>query len=187
MSNPPQKRKSARDKLREYFDAHVGKILDNQTLREVAGISDWPRRVRELRGDEGMQIHTHLDRDDLKPGQYVLVSTKRLPRISHAIDAQMRARILERNGYTCQMCGRGPGDDDPLDAQRRVTLHIDHIDPDGPSDDANLRVCCSACNAGRSNLLVSQPTIRLLAQIRRAPREQQLEIFDWLKRKFDKQ
>lgn len=184
MSGPPR-RKSARDKLRDYFEAHVGKVLDGATLRDVAGISDWPRRVRELRGDEGMQIHTHHDRDDLKPGQYMLVSRKRIPRIGHSIDARQRARILERNGYTCQMCGRGPDDEDPLDPTRKVKLHIDHIDPDGPPEDHNLRVCCSTCNAGRSNLMVSQPTIRLLTQVRRAPRAQQQELYLYLKRKFE--
>lgn len=185
MPTTPRKPKAARDKLREYFEAHVGEVIHGSVLAKVAGISDWPRRVRELRGDEGMQIQTHLDRDDLRPGEYVLASKKRVPRISHVIDAKTRARILERNGYTCQMCGRGPGDQDPINPQRKVTLHIDHIDPDGPSDDANLRVCCSACNAGRSNLLLAQPTVRLLTQVRRAPRQQQLELYKWLKAKFD--
>ncbi len=187
MAKASQGRKSARDKLREFFDDHVGEVVGKDVLQSVAGISEWARRVRELRGDEGMQIHTYVDCEDLKPGEYVLVSKKRLPRISHTIDAQTRARILERNGYTCQMCGRGPGDEDPLNPQRRVTLHIDHIDPDGPSDDSNLRVCCSACNAGRSNLLVSLPTIRILTQIRRASREQQREIYEWLRGKFEKE
>ena len=62
----------ARDKLRTYFLAHLGEVLDSDTLREVAGISEWARRVRELRNEEGYQILTHNDRSDLKPGQYVL-------------------------------------------------------------------------------------------------------------------
>ena len=62
----------ARDILRDYFLNHIGEILDSDTLREVAGISEWARRVRELRNEEGYQILTHNDRSSLKPGQYIL-------------------------------------------------------------------------------------------------------------------
>ena len=57
----------ARDKLREYFLKHIGEVLDSDTLREVAGISEWARRIRELRNEEGYQILTHNDRSELKP------------------------------------------------------------------------------------------------------------------------
>lgn len=74
------KRKTgARTKLREYFLANVGKVLDSDTLRKIAGISEWARRVRELRNEEGMNIVTHNDRSELKPGQYILLDAKPLP------------------------------------------------------------------------------------------------------------
>ncbi len=57
----------ARDKLRQYFLCHLGEILDSDTLREIAGISEWARRIRELRNEEGYQILTHNDRSDLNP------------------------------------------------------------------------------------------------------------------------
>ncbi len=53
MDNKPAKKKGARTKLRDYFIANVGKILDSETLRTVAGVSEWARRVRELRNEEG--------------------------------------------------------------------------------------------------------------------------------------
>jgi hypothetical protein len=59
------KKLGARDKLRQYFLAHLGEVLDSDTLREIAGISEWARRVRELRNEEGYQILTHHDRSDL--------------------------------------------------------------------------------------------------------------------------
>jgi hypothetical protein len=62
----------ARDKLRNFFLSHLGEVLESDTLREVAGISEWARRVRELRNEEGYQILTHNDRSDLKPCQYIL-------------------------------------------------------------------------------------------------------------------
>jgi hypothetical protein len=46
------KQQGARDKLRQYFLNHLGEVLDSDILREVAGISEWARRVRELRNEE---------------------------------------------------------------------------------------------------------------------------------------
>jgi len=43
----------ARAKLREYFLEHIGDVLESDTLRDIAGISEWARRVRELRNEEG--------------------------------------------------------------------------------------------------------------------------------------
>jgi len=65
--------------LRDYLIKNVGSILNSDTLREVAGTSEWGRRVRELRNEEGMNIVTHNDRSELKPGQYLLVNLKPLP------------------------------------------------------------------------------------------------------------
>ncbi len=64
-----KKSKGARAKLREHFRKNIGRVMDSDELREVAGgITEWGRRVRELRQDEGYQILTHNDRSDLKPG-----------------------------------------------------------------------------------------------------------------------
>lgn len=180
---------SARDKLREYFLANVGKVLKTSKLRRVAGISDYQRRIRELRNEEGLQILTHNDRADLHPGEYMLVSPKPKPRLAQGITADQRARILQRNGMTCQVCGAGAGEPDPFDPAKKVRLQVDHIIPlneGGTSDDSNLRTTCSACNLGRSNLFTppDKRSINLLAHIRRAPRQVQLEVFDFLRRKF---
>jgi hypothetical protein len=59
------KKLSARDRLRHHFLTHVGKILRSDELRNVAGVSEWARRVRELRQDEGLEILTHNDRADM--------------------------------------------------------------------------------------------------------------------------
>ncbi len=48
---------SARDRLREHFLLHVGRVMDGDELRPIAkGISEWARRIRELRDEEGLQI-----------------------------------------------------------------------------------------------------------------------------------
>ncbi len=185
------KKVGARTKLREFFLAHVGEVLDSDTLREMAGISEWARRIRELRNEEGMNIVTHNDRSDLKPGEYMLVDTTPLPAFSRAISKETRAFVLDRNGFTCQMCGAVAGEPHPYEPHRRTRLHLGHIidKSQGGSDDAsNLRAICSVCNEGASNLTLDRPqALKLLAQIRRAPGADQLQVLEWLLKKFPKQ
>lgn len=174
---------SARNKVRAFFKKNVGKIVTTKQIAKVAGISEYARRIRELRDDEGMKILSHNDRHDLKPGQYILESLQRAPRFSHKIDKTTRARILERNGLTCCMCGATAGDVDPYNPGRTIRLHVDHINPDGPTIDDNLRTVCNNCNEGKSNL-ASPPTpnaLIVIRQIRRLPRDQQRRIFGMLK------
>ena len=94
------KQPGSRDKLRQYFLSHIGEVLDTKTLSEVAGASEWGRRVRELRNEEGYQILTHNDRDELKPGQYLLESSKPAPAFAREISKEVRAFVLDRNGFT---------------------------------------------------------------------------------------
>ena len=126
---------------------------------------------------------------DLKPGEYILETRERKPAVSRSISPQLRNEILERNGYTCQLCGAGPGDPDPFNPSRKVRLHIDHVKPSsqgGIVSKGNLRVLCSACNQGRANIQPPSDTaLNVLAKIRKLPRLEQQEIFKFLKRKFE--
>lgn len=191
MADKSPKGKGSRAKLREYFISNVGKILDSDTLREVAGTSEWARRVRELRNEEGLNIVTHNDRSDLKPGQYLLISLKPLPAFERGISKETRAFVLDRNGFTCQMCGAAAGEPHPYDKGRKTRLHIGHIidkSMGGTDDASNLRAICSVCNEGASNLTLNRPdTIKLIAQVRRAPAKDQLDVLKWLIQKFPKQ
>jgi HNH endonuclease len=191
MTNKAPKGKGSRAKLREYFLKNVGKILNSDTLREVAGTSEWGRRVRELRNEEGMHIVTHNDRSELKPGQYLLVNLKPLPAFERSISKETRAFVLDRNGFTCQMCGAAAGEPHPYDAGRKTRLHIGHIidkSMGGEDDPSMLRAICSVCNEGASNLTLNRPqAIKLLAQIRRSPTSDQLDILKWIVEKFPKQ
>ncbi len=183
---------SARTKLREYFLNNIGRIMDTKELRAVAGgISEWARRVRELRTEEGYRILTHHDRSDLKPGQYVLMDPKPAPAFERAISKETRALVLDRNGFTCQMCGAAAGESHPYDPTRKTRLHIGHIidkSQGGTDDPGNLRAICSVCNEGASNVTLERPSRRkLLAQIRRATGSDQLAVLQWLMKKFPSQ
>lgn len=183
-----EKRKGSKTLLREYLVAHVGEVLNSNTLRQVAGTSEWGRRIRELRNEEGMNICSHNDRSDLSPGQYILVDLKPLPAFARAISKETRALVLDRNGFTCQMCGAEAGQPHPDDPARKTRLHIGHIvdkSQGGTDDIPNLRAICSVCNEGASNITFDRPsTIKLLAQIRRATKKDQIEILKWMIRKF---
>ena len=45
----------AKARVRRYLEARVGEIVYGEEIAAVAGISEWARRVRELR-DEGLVI-----------------------------------------------------------------------------------------------------------------------------------
>ena len=58
----------------------------------------------------------------------------------------LRKQIMERDNYTCQICGKYMPDE--------VGLHIDHIIPvakGGKSVPSNLQVLCSKCNGSKKD------------------------------------
>jgi len=178
---------SARDRIRAFLRKNVGKVVTTQQLRRVAGISEYARRIRELRDDEGMAIQSHHDAPDLKPNEYRLACLEPSHiRVSHKVDRAQRMRILERNGFMCTLCGLAAGDPDPDDPSRKVRLHIDHEDPDGPATDENLRVTCNVCNEGRSNLgsLPAPSLLRVMREARRLPKDQQLDLLRDLQKRL---
>lgn len=161
-------------------------------LRDAAGsgVSEWARRVRELREQEGWPILTHNDSAKLKPGEYLLEAAppdKADVAFVRGISAKLRAEVLDRNGFTCQMCGLTPGDIDPA-TDRKVRLHLGHIvdkSLGGKDELSNLRALCSTCNQGAKNITTERPgEIWLLAQIRRAGQDEQRAVFEWLRKKF---
>ena len=181
--------KGARAKLRQYFLANIGRVMASDELRKASGnISEWARRIRELRTEEGYQILTHNDRGDLTPGQYLLESKKPQPAFARAISKETRALVLDRNGFTCQMCGAVAGEPHPYDPRRKTRLHIGHVidkSMGGTDDLGNLRAICSVCNEGAKNLTTDRPSARkLLIQMRRATGADQLAVLDWLLKKY---
>lgn len=182
----------AKAKLRAHFLSNIGRIMDSEELRLVAdNQSEWARRVRELRTEEGYQILTHNDRSELKPGQYLLETPKPQPAFARAISKETRAFVLDRNGFTCQMCGAVAGETHPYDTTRKTRLHLGHVidkSMGGTDDPSNLRAICSVCNEGASNATLTRPDLqKLLIQVRRATSQDQLEVLRWLMRKFPKQ
>ena len=178
-------------KIRQFLLANIGRVISSRELQKAAdGAVQYSRRLRELREQEGWQILTHNDSTDLKPGQYLLKEKppeKAAVAFERTISAKLRAEVLDRNGFTCVMCGLTPGDIDPATG-RKVRLHIGHIKDKslgGKEELSNLRALCSTCNQGAKNITGEKPTgIWLLSQIRRAGQDEQRAVFDWLRKKF---
>ncbi|MBI5678510.1 MAG: HNH endonuclease [Planctomycetes bacterium] len=174
----------------EFFLCNIGKVLESKDIQKASGgVVEWARRVRELRNQDGYQILSHRDRVNLKPNQYLMETITRLPAFARGISKETRAWVLERNGYTCQMCGVAAGDPDQHGGNRTVRLTMGHIiDKSKGGDDSsqNLRAVCTNCNEGLQNTSLPKPDrIHLLAQIRRATIQDQESVLNWLLQKFN--
>lgn len=181
---------SAKLRIQRFLLERVGAVVTAEELREVAGISEWARRVRELRDEDGWRIASHNDSTDLKPGEYRLEEVPSLaanPRRQRSISQRTRAEVLDRDGFTCQMCGLGAGERDPVTG-RPVRLHIAHVvdkSLGGSDEPSNLRTFCSTCNQGAKNFTSEKPSVTwLLSQIRRASLDDQRRVLSFLIRKF---
>lgn len=72
-------RTAAIERLKVYLERHVGLIIDGAELDVVSGISEYARRIRQLRVEDGFRIATGASPDpfsgiDLKPDQYLLTT-----------------------------------------------------------------------------------------------------------------
>lgn len=149
---------SAKSKLKDYFELHVGEDIDRETLRDVAGgISDWPRALRQMRQETGYDIVA------TKTG-YIMKSDepKYPPRIRGNINLRMRARVLKRDKSTCQMCGANPQN------TPGVKLVVDHIIPvesGGETTLDNLQTLCRDCNAGKKDHFKGKRKVRFRQRI----------------------
>ncbi len=182
---------SAKKRIKQFFLDHQGEVVTAKQLQDVAApVSEWARRVRELRDEEGWPIASQHDDATLKSGQYKLTGPppeKADVNFVRGISQKLRAEVLDRNGFTCQMCGKTPGDIDP-DTGRKVRLHIGHIVDKklgGKDELSNLRTLCSTCNQGAKNITLEKPSaIWLLSQVRRATQDDQMKVKEWLDQKF---
>lgn len=181
--------KGSRQRVLDFLLANIGRVVSKDEIRKASGnASEWARRLRELRDEEGYSILSHRDRADLKPGQYLIESKKRRPVFARLISKETRAVVLDRNGFTCQMCGLAAGDPDPFTPGRTVRLTMGHItDKSKGGDDSpkNLRAVCTNCNEGIQNISSPKPdAIDLLARVRRAPVDVARQVYEWLDQKY---
>jgi hypothetical protein len=187
---PKEVGRGSRASVLRFLLKNMGQVVSSDAIRHAAGTSEWARRLRELRDEFGYAILTHKDRRELKPGQYLLETDVRLPVLPRSISKETRAFVLERNGYTCQMCGLAAGDPDPFHAGLKVRLTMGHIidkSKGGKDTPGNLRAACTNCNEGLQNVSPPKPDrLELLKQVRRATIDDQMHLLEWLEEKYAK-
>lgn len=69
------------------------------------------------------------------------------------ISKTKRKRILERDNYTCQVCGTKVNDEGNYH-ENNSYYNLDHIIPlskGGTNKDSNLRITCRKCNCSKKN------------------------------------
>ena len=176
-----------RRKILEFLLQHVGEVVTSKSISEASGRQgQYGRRLRELRNEYGYDIASHRDDIKIPVDGYILRSSKPSNyRFKRTIKAKA---FVNRNGSTCQVCGAGAGEIHP-DTGRRVVLEVGH-DKDnntgGSDNPLNLKALCQFCNQPASDAL-PDPTdsVKLLTQVRKGSRKAQLDVLEFLKRKYE--
>ena len=141
--------RSGKGRIRKYLRDKVGEPVKSERIARVSGISQYARRVRELRNEEGFVIDSTRTRDELGQNDYFVVEIRDVEAKTR-ISAQTRYEQLQRQ-ETCDLCGRG------VDHSAVKYMEVDHIesfvdfeDPDAVNDPDNLRTLCNECHHGKS-------------------------------------
>ncbi|MFN3727930.1 MAG: HNH endonuclease [Allosphingosinicella sp.] len=148
-----------RARLLEYMRANVGSPVSIEELRYLAGDkSEWARRMRELRTEEGWPIYTRMQgRPELPVGTYVLDEDKQAPEHDRRIPDDVRVEVLIRDDFTCRVCGWTRDLLRPDDPRKFLELHhlVTHSEK-GENSVENLITLCNVhhdkVHAGRLTL-----------------------------------
>ena len=139
------------DRLLKFFRENVGEPITGEELRYVAnGAQSWPRRVRELRTEEGWPVRTrNTGRPDLNRGEYILEEDKQDEPHDRNIPDKVRSDVLDRDGHQCRKCGwdYARGKKNPHGPRSKLEVHHarPHIEG-GENDKDNLVTLCNVCH-----------------------------------------
>ena len=141
---------SVKDKLLTYFRANVSKRVTGEELKYLAkDRSEWARRVRELRTEEGWPIFTCASgMPELPVGVYVLEIDRQAEVHDRRIPDPVRIEVLERDKYSCRSCNWSPDARSKADRYRNfIELHhIEHHVQGGENSVGNLISLCNVCH-----------------------------------------
>jgi hypothetical protein len=138
-----------RRELKKFSDWLQGRAF-NEIFREAEKAFDGC--ACEMCGREDKAVY-YFDFDDFSP--FVCAACIRRLKIEGVPDTppqgslRLRFLVLQRDGFRCRYCGRGPEDG--------TVLHVDHVVPKaqgGRDDMDNLVTACRECNLGKSDVLL---------------------------------
>lgn len=150
LANEIRKKKvGMKEKIIEYFRKNVGKVVTGEEIAYLAnGNSEWARRCRELRTEEGWPIATKSSgRPDLPVGAYILEEDKQAEPHDRKIPDKVRIDVLDRDNHCCKMCKWSYLDIRPHDRRHLLELHhIKHHAKGGENSAENLITLCNVCH-----------------------------------------
>ena len=143
-----KQRGSVRDKILKFLRENVGHGVTNEELRYVAGDkTEWARRVRELRTEQGWPIATKTTGlPDLGVGVYVLQADRQSPEHDRSIPDDVRREVLRRDKYRCKGCGWSHDGWNPSDPRHLELHHVKHHARGGKNVEGNLKTLCTVCH-----------------------------------------
>ena len=141
----------SRSKILKFLKNNIGKPVTSEELRYVANDkSEWARRVRELRTEEGWPILTRTTgRPDLSIGVYVLEQDRQSPAHDRKIPDPVRCAVLVRDDYRCTKCGWTHAQWNPSDPRHLELHHIEAHAQGGDNTENNLTTLCNICHDDR--------------------------------------
>jgi hypothetical protein len=139
---------SVQDKIREFLVKNVGHPVTGEELRYVAkDKTEWARRVRELRTEQGWPIITrNTGRPDLPIGVYLLEQARQSPAHDRNIPDPVRRSVLVRDKYKCQKCKWTHEQWNPSDPRHLELHHREHHAKGGQNSEENLVTLCIVCH-----------------------------------------
>jgi hypothetical protein len=132
-----------------YLRANVGRAVSGEELRYVARekTSDWARRLRELRTEEGWPLYgKQTGRPDLSINEYVLEADRQTQPHDRKIPDDVRQQVLERDGYKCTACGWSRDRWTKLDPRFFEVHHRTPHAQKGSNTADNLVTLCNVCH-----------------------------------------
>lgn len=133
-------------KVLAYLRSNVGRHVTSEELRYVANdASEWARRTRELRTEEGWPIVTRFSgAPSLPVGIYILAEDKQSPPHDRHIKEVVRREVMQRDHWSCQWKGCGWSHERIAYDPRFLEAHHIHEHARGGSNEAeNLVTLCN--------------------------------------------
>lgn len=150
IANVIRRRKDmgVQQKVLEFLKQSLNRPVMGEELRYVAnGKTEWARRVRELRTEEGWPVVTKFSgRPDLPVGSYVLEQNRQSPPHDRQIPDHVRRAVLVRDKHRCQQCGWHHEMWNKSDPRHLELHHITHHVQGGKNSEDNLKTLCTVCH-----------------------------------------
>jgi hypothetical protein len=178
-------------RLRNFILSNTFRFIESKELSALLGKDAWQQELQLLINYEGYNIVVAPALAEHGPHFILLKSSQQSLWFSDEIPIRARQAISKRGELSCKLCGRTQGDADPTTTGRRLRLFVSRfVEPQVWSGKAskNIDIMCTACREGLVGLQLDRPSARKLKiQVRRANGIDQLDLLNWLVKKYPDQ